>query len=402
MSILGRGKILGRIEAAAVTAFFLSNLATFMVMPIMAVYLSGTLNFSADNVGCLLSVYFCSARITPLIFGALTDRVGRSRFINFGLLVRAVGFGLLGLHLHPVVTYIGAIAIGLGGAAFETGVYSLVQGLSKESREKTIVSINFSLNVGVIAGPLLGAILSFLSTEIVFVLSAIIFFSMFVLSMMVPYSSFECETVVRRDIGVWRAFLIPLTSCRFIGLLLVMLPWFFLFSQLFIYLPIRASEIGNSMQWSHSVFVVNGVVGIVFLPLFGGVVKGRNSVFLVSFCYLMAVGAFYLATTASQIPLFLIGVAIFSVAEVLILPAAEIVVSRVSPSDLGGAFFGTFNAVFGMGGAIGNMVGSRLSLTSGGSDAWVVLSVVACVGVAASLVYAYFEKTSEESEGIVS
>jgi len=39
-------------------SFFGSNLATFMVMPIMAVYLSTTLGYSGEQVAMVVSLYF--------------------------------------------------------------------------------------------------------------------------------------------------------------------------------------------------------------------------------------------------------------------------------------------------------------------------------------------------------
>jgi len=48
---------------------------------------------------------------------------------------------------------------------------------------------------------------------------------------------------------------------------------------------------------------------------------------------------------------------VFSVAEVAMLPALEIIIFRIAPAASNGSYFGVFNVVFGLGTALGSFMG---------------------------------------------
>ncbi len=363
------------------TTIFLSNTASFMAIPVIAIYLSVHLEFSGSTIGLVLALYFISNRILPALIGPLIDRSPRNLFLFSGLLLRAAGFGLFAVSEQVWWIIPAAITIGVGGAIFEVAAFSVFNGLESGKREKSIVLANMGLNAGVIIGPVLGAGLSLLSPVFPFVAGACVFVIVAFGIWCTPDVSAQPPTALKMS----NAYKIPLTNKRFLAILLVMFPWFFLFSQLFVTLPLSLAHSGGSPEWSNSVFVINGVVGLVVLFLASGLIERSEPYRVLVFCYGVAVLAFLLPSFTGGFWLLVLVVVLFSVAEVVILPAAEIEVTRTAPKALGGTYFGLFNAVFGLGGAIGHSVGSYVAVDVSLDAAWKILLGVSLVGLAGAL-----------------
>lgn len=358
-------------------ALFCSNVGSFMVMPILAVYFATTRGYSATETGIILGVYFAAARITPLFIGALSDRFGSYKFIFWGLICRAIGFGCLVLEATPSQSLLIVTLVGLGGAAFETSSFAIFQSLEAKQREKSIILANLALNVGVIIGPIVGSIIAYSGSVETQFIGAFIFFLLTAIGVGI---SPRLRMGTSRSGNAVSIAQEPFRDLRFRLLLLTMLPWFVLFSQLFVTMPFAVSRLADNIEWSNSVFVVNGVVGIVFLSVVSLIFQKIDPGKVIVFCYFIGAAAFALALIATDVKTFLLSVALFSIAEVIILPCAEILVARYAPAGRGGAYFGAFNATFGIGGAIGHLMGSHLGLEVSLSVNWFAMMSIAILG----------------------
>lgn len=367
-----------------IVAFLLSNAASFMVMPMLAVSLAARPSFSGLEVGAVLSLYFASSRIAPLVLGPLSDVYGHAKFLRIGLVTRAIGYGLMAVADYPGIAILAALAMGMGGAAFESAAYGLVQQQPARIREIAIVQVNMALNIGVVIGPLLGVVVSG-HGNLPFVVSSAAFVLIFLVFCAVRFSAQNSEPSVPHHGASIRLFVASMHDRRFRLLLICMLPWFFLFSQLFVLLPVVAASSGGSDQWTNAVFIVNGVVGIVLLAAMQKWMPKASPYLLMTGCYFIAAAAFAMLIHVPSMIWLLAAVALFSIAEVLILPVAEIQVSRLAPADRGGAYFGAFNAAFGLGGSLGHLVGGWLALGTHSSWAPWVMSMMAICGALGSL-----------------
>jgi MFS family permease len=103
----------------------LMNASHFMTIPLLALYMSANLHFSAAALASVMSANLLCAQALPLAAGAVADRFGSHRLITLGLLLRGLGF--LGFsYLDGPVAWVGCAAIaGTGVACYEGGVYGL-------------------------------------------------------------------------------------------------------------------------------------------------------------------------------------------------------------------------------------------------------------------------------------
>jgi MFS family permease len=70
----------------------LMNASHFMTIPLLALYMSTNLHFSAAALASVMSANLLCAQALPLAAGAIADRFGSHRLITLGLLLRGLGF----------------------------------------------------------------------------------------------------------------------------------------------------------------------------------------------------------------------------------------------------------------------------------------------------------------------
>lgn len=74
------------------------------------------------NPGFYLTVQFGAVLLSRLVFGPLSDRMGRRWAIIPGLICAAMGFGLMGLTLPPFVALVAPVLFGIGFGAAGVGL----------------------------------------------------------------------------------------------------------------------------------------------------------------------------------------------------------------------------------------------------------------------------------------
>ena len=76
-------------------------------------------------------------------------------------------------------------------------------------------------------------------------------------------------------------------------------------------------------------------------------------------------------------------VAVFSIAETLIMPAIDTYISKIAPPGREANYFGIANIPWIIGATIGNMVGAHLLESSNPTTPWILMSVLAISGALA-------------------
>ncbi|MGW1279983.1 MFS transporter [Streptomyces tsukubensis] len=154
---------------------FTINLGFYMLMPYLAVHLSGSLGLAGWVVGLVLGVRNFSQQGMFLVGGALADRYGYKPLIVAGCLLRTVGFAALGVVDSLPALLAASAATGLAGALFNPAVRAYVAADAGERRVEAFALFNVFYQAGILLGPLVGMVLTGVDFQLTCLVAAGVF-----------------------------------------------------------------------------------------------------------------------------------------------------------------------------------------------------------------------------------
>ncbi|MFV8131832.1 MFS transporter [Streptomyces syringium] len=154
---------------------FTINLGFYMLMPYLAQHLAGNLGLAAWLVGLILGVRNFSQQGMFLFGGTLADRLGYKPVIIAGLMLRIVGFAVLGLVDSLPALLAASAATGLAGALFNPAVRAYLAQDAGERRVEAFALFNVFYQAGILLGPLVGIALTGVSFRLTCVVAAGVF-----------------------------------------------------------------------------------------------------------------------------------------------------------------------------------------------------------------------------------
>jgi FSR family fosmidomycin resistance protein-like MFS transporter len=142
-------KILGLIS----TGHFMSHFY-FLTLPPLFPFLKDAFNVSYTELGAMITVLYGTAAITQVPVGFMVDRYGARMVLTVGLIMLAVGFGLVGLApSFPAVLALAVIA-GAGNSVFHPADYAILAASISPQRMGRAFSIHtFAGHLGSAAAP---------------------------------------------------------------------------------------------------------------------------------------------------------------------------------------------------------------------------------------------------------
>jgi len=159
---IGHRLILGlpvAIWSMLITAFSMS-LGFFMLIPLVSVYYTESLGFSAAMVGLALAVRQFSQQGLMLVTGSLAESIGYRPVLAIGMLIRSAGFAMFVVAGDLPRLLVASFVAALGGAFFEVSARALMATLVPASnRTQGFALWSLASNVGLALGPVIGAFL---------------------------------------------------------------------------------------------------------------------------------------------------------------------------------------------------------------------------------------------------
>ncbi|WP_394788873.1 MFS transporter [Rhodoferax sp.] len=359
---------------------FVMNTSHFMTMSLLAVYMVGTLRFGAWEVATVMTTNLLAAQLLPFVFGLMADRYGFRLFMAAGLLLRALG--LLGFAFGSGWLALSAMALvmGIGVAMYESSVYPFFSKQAKPIATRAFVLNNQMLNMGVVAGPLLSAVLLAYDIKLAFLVSSALFgcLGLWVFSQRAIDAGFTRGTVLA--VSLQRV----LRDRRFLFFLLAVVPWYFLFAQLYVSFPLYLGQIAGEAAVP-KMFLVNGLVGLAFMVGTMVLMENSDARSVLPRVYAMATVFFFAAPVLSTAWWFLLFIGCYTVVETLILPAIETIVTEMAPDGSQSTFFGALSVASAIGGGLGYYTGSWCSLNLDARSMWTLFSGVGVLGCVLSV-----------------
>ncbi|MEO3782982.1 MFS transporter [Actinocorallia sp. B10E7] len=234
------------------------NTGFYLLVPYLAVHLTGDLGLSAALTGVVLGVRNLSQQGLFLIGGSAADRLGARNVIIAGCGLRAVGFGLFAFGGSLPVLLGAAVLSGLAGALFNPAVRAYIA-VEAPDKAEAFALFNVFAQAGALCGPLLGALLLMVDFRAAAVTAAVIFAVLTVAQVLVlPARKVPpSDTTV---LGDWRACL---ADRRFMAFTLALSGMFALQNQLYLVLPLAAREATGRAESTALLFLVGTVASLL-------------------------------------------------------------------------------------------------------------------------------------------
>ena len=333
---------------------------------------------SASEAALGLGSYGMGGVLGVLIGGMLADRLGARNATVLSMSSSAVLIASL-LYLHDYLVLLVAVGmVGLVSQIFRPASATLLSELTPESRQVMIFAMyRFGLNIGATAAPLLGFALYNLDHQrftLLFWGEALVALVYAVLALVaLPRRTRRVDTTAAAAEPAG-GYLDVLRDRRYVLYLIATLLNAAVYTQYLSTLPLDVKAEGVPIFWYTFAVALNGILVIVFeLPLTKISQKWPLKVTIG-----LAFGLVGLGVGCYGLPLgpavIILGTLIWTTAEVIGAPTVFAYPAMAGPAHLKGRYIGSFQFMFGLGSAVGPMVGGAL-FTQLGHRVWLVLAL---------------------------
>jgi DHA1 family multidrug resistance protein-like MFS transporter len=332
---------------------FVAYFTFFLFVPFISTYFSNSVGFTLSFIGVILAIRIISQQGFMTVGGYLADRYGYKRIAIIGFILRGIGFMSMGMTTNPYLVLVAAGISGLGGAMFSPALRASLTSITPSKQHKEAFSLlNILENAGTVLGPLAGLYFKEEQFVLLCMVSGILFGLMSFLVLFLP----KCSVPKKNTSWVGETVSI-LRNASFVRIVLSLMPFHFLYQQLYLSLPIEANQVSGSSGWIFS-FVT--ILIICFQWSISRYTTGKSlkHVFSLSYVVLfLTLVSISFGSSIFTIGLFLIGL---SFGSMMLLPAFQSYVASIAPKESLAAYFGFSNMAMAIGGSLGNLLGGML------------------------------------------
>ena len=357
-----------------------------IVLPFLVIYLHDVRGFGLGTAGLVVAASSAALLFAGVAAGPLIDRFGPRATLGSGLVLQAIGFGLLPFVREPWQAFALMIVEGAGSAGFWPSQSTLLARLTPASRRHAAYAQQrLTMNLGVGLGGIVGGLIAHVSSPrtftVLFLLDAMTFLAYVVVLFFIHDPGVEAaETAApasyravlrnRTFIGLWTLnFLFVAAGYS----LLTLLPQF------------ARDQSGITERQIGLIFAVNtAVIVLAQLPI-SHLIEGRRRmralvlmplIWAVSWLLVDATG-YWLSATAAFAG-FAFALALFGIGECFHGPAHQALVADIGPPHLRGRYFAVHSLSWGLAGAVGPAIGGFV-LAAAPFALWPLASAVCLV-----------------------
>lgn len=369
---------------------FISRLAAFIQI-YLVLFLTDR-GFSATQAGLALGVYGAGAVVGSLAGGSLSDRLG-ARAVT---LISMGGSALLIVSILYAPSYamilLAVFMVSTVGQFYRPAAQTMLTELTPRHRVVMITAMyRLGLNLGMTAAPLIGAALLAVSYNALFwgeAAAALIFggIVMFALPKRGPrVKATSAEAVKEAPAEGRTGYLAVLADWRYSVYLVAMLLTSIVYCQYTATLPLDISAAGISLWWYGAAVSLNGLIVITCELAMTKVVQ-KWPIRLTALLGLGLVSVGYAIYAISPLPIwFMLGTLVWTLSEIIGGPTTFAYPALAGPERLRGRYIGAMQSVFGLGTAIGPVIGTLVWFQVGRS-VWLWAALVSAIATVAGLI----------------
>lgn len=375
--------------------------AFYSMNAVLAVFMATTLALPAVQIGVIASVLFFLLYTIPLLGAAIGQKFGFKVALVISFAFLAIGYAATLVASDFTSILLAVVGIGLGAGVFKPIAAAAVsQASSVEQRNYAFMIYYGAINLGAVVFPFAVGIVGIFAPELLstvaFGVAAILSGLNLVLCLTVWRNILppqKDKSVLQSLAGLGEVFRHP----KFLILLVIYSGFWFLYAMSLSFVAVYMIEFGRLPGWFNVALmnVINPLVIVILAPFLGGITKGFSSIgLMIAGISLYVVGFITLGFSTGWM-LFVGGIIIYSVGEVLTHPSFLAYVSKIAPPDRVAVFlsYGFLPIAFGLffGAGVGGVLYARFAQQAGTPAIfWAIMSGVALITVAALLIYNRF------------
>ncbi|WGV61269.1 MFS transporter [Brevibacillus brevis] len=362
------------------------QLTQSMSIPFLAIYLGETTKLSHAYIGLIIGAGPLAGTVGGFVGGILSDLFGRQKLMFFSLLAMAcsmIGFITVA---HPIGLLVISMVMGLAASIFATVSKALMGDLTPEHKRFRVFSNRYlASNLGFAIGPMLGAFWGISGSNLAFILTAVSLVSFAVILVVacrrcgVTDGGVENGEVERASLGeIWQVLRRDVVLLTFVtgGILLVTV-----YGQMSVTLSQYLREnFSEGVALFGTLMSVNGFT-VLLLQIPVTRLVERYSLFarIAGGAVLMAIGEVGFAFSSNW-AWFITAMIVFTLGEILIIPAEYAQIDEISPANMRGTYYGAQSATM-LGSFLGPWAGGMVLTAYGGPVMFGVMAVLALVSL---------------------
>jgi MFS family permease len=369
-----------------------------LVLPFLVIYLHNIRGFSLGTAGLIVAVSSAAQLTAGIVAGPLIDRVGARLTLGGGLVLQALGFGLLPLVREPWEAFVLVAIEGAGSAGFWPSQSTLISRLTPPARRHAAfaqqrVTMNLGIGLGGLSAGLIAQVHDPTTFTVLFVLDALTF-----LAYVVVLAFIHDPGVAPEEVGDAPAsYRSVIRHKTFLGLWTLNFLFVAAGYSLFNLLPAFARDQADlSERQIGAIFFVNtAAIVIAQLPL-SRWIEGRRRMralalmpLLWAVAWLIVDGAGYWFTAGTAFALIAFAMVLFGIGECFHGPAHQALVSDIGPPHLRGRYFAVHSLSWGLAGTVGPAVGGFI-LAAAPFALWPLASAVCLIAMVGVLLIERF------------
>jgi len=370
----------------------LNSFGNGVVFPFLAIYFRDVRGLGIEVAGLAIALSSAMQLLAVLALGPLIDRLGARATLGAGLVLQAVGFGLLPLVSEAWHAYALMALEGLGSAAFWPSQSTLISRLTPPARRHAAfaqqrVTMNLGVGLGGLTGGLIANVDSPTSFTVLFVVDALTFLAYVGVLFVIRDPGGEPSTAEGGG-----SYLDVLRHRVFLGLWTLNFLFVTIGYSLFNLLPPFVREHSHvSERQIGAIFFVNTIVIVLAQLPISRAIEGKRRMRALALMPLLWAAAwllvdasgYWLEATAAFVVL-AVAAAVLGVGECFHGPAHQALVADLASDRLRGRYFSVHSASWGLGGTVGPALGGFL-LAVAPFALWPLAAAVCVVAAAGAI-----------------
>ncbi|MDG4780661.1 MFS transporter [Micromonospora sp. WMMD961] len=367
------------------SATLVNRMATF-VYPLLGIYLTTELGYSATTAGLVLATFGIGSVAGSLIGGELTDRIGRRPTMAGAQLLAAVSTAIMGFTPNGATIAVLVFFMGLGVSASRPAVQAMIVDMVPQKDRVRAFSVNYwAVNIGfgfsaVVAGYLVheGYLWIFLGDAATTLICAVVMWVR--LPETRPERADTASSGTEAPISSRQVF----RDSRFMTFCLLALGVWLMMYQGWSILPVDMAGRGISTQAYGLIIALNGVVIILLQIPVTALVKGRKlglAPVLTLSAVLLGAGFGLTGLAGTSLIFSALCVVIWTLGEILYAPASSAAVGELAHTQTRGRYQGVYSLSGSVASVLAPLLGGLVLDHRGGYALW---SLCAAVGVVAA------------------
>lgn len=325
------------------------RIAISMSIPFLSIYLIRSMGATPAETGIVVAASSLIGVFASFYGGYVSDVIGRKKVLFIAIFGWVLVFAGFAFANKVWIFFIMNALNGLCRATFEPTSRALLADITPKESKLLVFNLRYAaINIGVVIGPLLGLQAGASDSNSVFLIAAAVY-ACYGICLVVQFRRYpelgQANQANEQRLGLIEALKATGRNRTFmlvlIGMIFCVLGYGHFDSTLAQYMEM-SPRIEEGVRWFSYLISLNAVVVLVIqYPLVR---------FAARFAPALPIIAGNLFTGASLVlfgmfdtlPLLMLGVVIFTIGEVLVFTATDVLVDRIAEPELRGAYFGMF------------------------------------------------------------